>query len=260
MTKKTTKKSLNTTVKRTFFSPFKNSQFQTILGIFLLFFSIFLTIAFISFFFHWQDDQSTLTELTNKAVTSKNLLGKIGAKLSHVFIYQGFGLATFFIPYLVFISGWFQLLNKPLSKLIYKWNWNLILMLWLSITLGFLSQKYALLAGVIGFEINQYLSAFIGKTGLAIVLFFLFLAYIVVRFKVTPESIAKKFPKKEKKTNQEKTAVDSKTTETTEEKVAKTTSEEKTSFKTPLENLQPTIKNYSKVSTEEASESGSSCW
>ena len=81
----------------------KTRQAQTILGIFLILFSAFLCIAFISFFFNWQEDQSTLTQLADKTVKSKNLLGKIGANLSHFFIYKSFG--NVFLPFCSVVSG-----------------------------------------------------------------------------------------------------------------------------------------------------------
>ena len=57
---------------------FKSRQIQTVIGSFLLFFSLFLFVAFISFFFSWQEDQSILNEFSNTAVQGKNLLGKVG--------------------------------------------------------------------------------------------------------------------------------------------------------------------------------------
>jgi S-DNA-T family DNA segregation ATPase FtsK/SpoIIIE len=57
-------------------------------------------------------------------------------------------------------------------------------MLLVSISLGFLPEKFALISGIIGFEINQYFQDFVGKTGLIIFLIFFFIAYIVARYKV----------------------------------------------------------------------------
>ena len=56
---------------------FKSRQIQTVIGSFLLFFSLFLLVAFISFFFSWQEDQSIINEFSNKTVQGKNLLGKV---------------------------------------------------------------------------------------------------------------------------------------------------------------------------------------
>ncbi len=239
MTKKVKKGSKNpviSTKKVSVFSFFKNRQTQTIIGSFLILFAFFLLIAFISFFFNWQEDQSTLGQFTDKAVKSHNLLGKLGSKLSHLFIYKGFGVGAFMIPFLLFISGLYWLFNTKISKIIISCNWGLLSMLWISISLGFVQKKYALLSGVIGFEVNEYLRTFIGKIGLAIILFFFFIAYLVIRFKITPESIVKIFPKREKKSissfNKESTIL----TDDAKSKLS-------------VENLQSPIQKHSNIGT-----------
>ena len=151
--------------KTSVFSYLKSRNIKTLFSIFLILFSVFLCIAFISFFFNWQEDQSTLNYLTDKTVKSKNLLGKIGAHLSNFFIYEGFGIAAFIIPFQIFLTGFFTLVQKKFSKIIISWNWGLLSMVWISIAFGFLNENYALLSGVVGFEINNYLQTFIGKTG-----------------------------------------------------------------------------------------------
>ena len=101
-----------------------NRQTQTVFGVFLILFSLFLSIAFFSFFFSWQEDQSILTQFTDKTVISKNLLGKVGAKLSHFFIFDGFGVAAFILPALLFITGFYGLFKIKLQRIVKSWNWN----------------------------------------------------------------------------------------------------------------------------------------
>ena len=174
----------NTERKPSVFAFLKTKQTQTIFGSFLMLFSIFLCIAFVSFFFNWQEDQSTIHQLSNRAVKSENLLGKIGANLGHFFIYKGFGIAAFIVSFQLFSTGFSILLKRKLSKIIISWNWGLTAMLLVSISLGFLHEKFALISGIIGFEINQYSQDFVGKTGLIILLIFFFIAYIALRYKV----------------------------------------------------------------------------
>ncbi len=45
---------------------FGNRQTQTIIGLFIVVFSIFLFFSFISYLFNWQDDQSQLAQFSNK--------------------------------------------------------------------------------------------------------------------------------------------------------------------------------------------------
>ena len=229
-----------------------NRQTHTVFGLFLVIFSIFLCIAFFSFFFSWQADQSTLTQFTDKTITTKNLLGKIGAKLSHFFIYDGFGLAALIIPVLLFVSGLYWLFKISFKRVLKTWNVGVLIMLWLAISFGFISKKYIILAGVIGLEVNEYLQTFLGKTGLTLVLGFLFLTYIVIRFKVTPESVISKFKSKEKLHNKEETTEKPLEEEILEnEFILEDNQKPSSEFEKSVTNLQPTISNFSEVKKEE---------
>jgi len=256
--KTSTKKVVNSLDKKPNILAFlKSRQTQTILGIFLVLFALFLVIAFISFFFNWQEDQSTIAKLANKTVTSKNLLGKIGANLSHFFIYNGFGIAAFIIAFQLFLTGAYILLKRKLSKIIISWNWALLTILWLAVSFGFLHQKYALLSGIIGFEINDFIQTFIGKTGLVILLVFLLFTYLVIRYKVTFDTYLENL--KTKRAEREATAaldledIDTQNVKTTSTKEVEETKEiitdkkEKSEFELSLENLKPTITNHSDV-------------
>ena len=126
---------------------FKSRRTQTVMGSFLILFSVFLLIAFISFFYTWQQDQSIIEQFANKLIVPENLLGKVGASLSYFFIYKGVGVASFCITYLVFITGLFFLFRTKLSALVIRWNWGILFLLWISISFGFVDKKYDLLAG-----------------------------------------------------------------------------------------------------------------
>ncbi|WP_271406097.1 DNA translocase FtsK [Tenacibaculum soleae] len=227
-----------------------NKHNQTILGAFLVLFSIFLTVAFISFFFSWQDDQSTLSQFSNKAIPTKNLLGKIGAKLSNFFIYKGFGLGAFVIPVTLLLTGARILLQTNLKRIIISWNWGLLIMLWFSIALGFVEKTYAILSGIIGFELNEYLQTFLGKTGLIILLLFFLIAYLIIRYSITPEKISEKI-----KTNNTPLANETitKTEASAFNNVAPKPEDQntisKSDFELSVEDLQPTITKHSEVKT-----------
>ena len=224
---------------------FKSRQTQTVIGSFLILFSIFLFVAFISFFFSWQEDQSVINEFSNKSVQGKNLLGKVGANLSHFFIYQGLGLGAFAIPYLVFLSGLFWLFKTKLSKMIVSFNWGIISMVWTSLVLGLFFKSSTLLTGIIGYEINEYLQLFIGKTGLGIILFFMFVAYLTIKFKITPEFIINRF--KPKKTDPQ--VIDQEIELEPSIPVEESNSSENSEFELSVKNLKPTIQNHSEVQT-----------
>ena len=79
-----------------------------IAGAVSLFVSLFLFIAFISYFFTWENDQSEIRKgfsFFNDKVIVQNLLGVLGAFISHFFIYKGFGVASLLICTFFFIVG-----------------------------------------------------------------------------------------------------------------------------------------------------------
>jgi len=251
----TQKKTSSSIIKNDIFSFLKTRQTKTVIAVFLILFAVFLTIAFISFFFTWQEDQSTLNYLSDKTIKSENLLGKIGASLSHFFIYDGFGFAAFILSFQIFLTGVFILLKKKFGKIIVSWNWQLFLTLWLSVTLGFVDEKNALAAGVIGFEINSYLQTFIGKTGLIILLTFLIITYIIARYKVTFDSLIEKYKqnvaarKIEEEESISENLVESEEN-LKEEEISETiplTTDKKSSFEVKKEDLKPTISKHSDV-------------
>ena len=245
-------------IKRSFFAFLKTKQTQTIFGFFLMLFSLFLCIAFISFFFNWQEDQSTIHQLSNRAVKSENLLGKIGANLGHFFIYKGFGIAAFIVSFQLFSTGFSILLKRKLSKIIISWNWGLTAMLLVSISLGFLHEKFALISGIIGFEINQYSQDFVGKTGLIIFLIFFFIAYIVARYKVNFDGFINRL--KQKREDKDQRIKDESKASTIEEGTKTSEKEEvlidnslnseannKSEFEKSVIDLKPTISKHSDV-------------
>ena len=221
-------------------------------------FSLFLCIAFVSFFFNWQEDQSTIHQLSNRAVKSENLLGKIGANLGHFFIYKGFGIAAFIVSFQLFSTGFSILLKRKLSKIIISWNWGLTAMLLVSISLGFLHEKFALISGIIGFEINQYSQDFVGKTGLIIFLIFFFIAYIVARYKVNFDGFINRL--KQKREDKDQRVKDESKVPAIEE-VSKSSEKEevlienslnletnnKSEFEKSVIDLKPTISKHSEV-------------
>ena len=115
----------------------KRQQRKVLLGAGLILISILLTISFISYFFTWQADFSTLDSLSDKVVTSKNLLNKLGAYVGHLFIYKGFGFAALLFSYLIGLTGLKLFLQWSTKKLITIWAWGLAHMLWLSIAIGY---------------------------------------------------------------------------------------------------------------------------
>lgn len=193
--KSTTKKKRNNRIV----SFFKSQQTHLIFGVFLMLFSIFLLISFFSFFSNWQADHSLLTQFAERNQEAKNLLGKIGAQISHLFIYKGFGLASFILPIALFFTGLVAAFDLQLKLLQKVWFWGLTFMVWISLALGFFLPNEPLFGGVVGFELNDFMNDYIGKTGVFFILLFSLLAYLISRFQITPQLIKDKMPKRKLK-------------------------------------------------------------
>jgi S-DNA-T family DNA segregation ATPase FtsK/SpoIIIE len=170
---------------------FSNEKFRFILGVLVLLVSVYFLIAFISFLFYGAADQSKLdlkwSELVFKSdVKVENKAGKTGAWLSEVIINRGFGLGSFFFIYLMIITG-FKILGRNLVKYRKNFVYSIVLLLWLSVTLGLIFTKtdggmsiYP--GGKYGFVMGNWLSSLIGVAGVVLVLFVAALILIVIRF------------------------------------------------------------------------------
>ncbi len=166
-----------------------NRQQQIVWGAFCTLIAVLLFVAFLSYFQTWKIDQSALEEITNKEVTTKNSIRKVGATVSHLFIYQGVGIGAFFIAFMVFITGVSHFINSGVNKLGVRWIWTLLLSLWIAIALALILPKYPLLSGVTGFEANALLVYYIGPLGVASILLLIAITFLVYQLKWKPEQV-----------------------------------------------------------------------
>ena len=194
MAKKKKKSTPASTKKSSGLRPSK--QNKVILGSLLILLSLALFFSFASYYFTWQDDQSTLSEFADRNAQAKNLLNKFGAGVSHFFMYKGFGLASFVFPYLLCITGLYLFLSIELKGLLGKWVWGLVFLLWTSVALGFFASDFPLLGGLVGYEMNDFLQDYIGKIGVMLLLLFGLTVIMVRLFKLTPDDIAQYFKSK----------------------------------------------------------------
>lgn len=173
-----------------------SKQNKIILGSLLILLSMALFFSFVSFYFTWQEDQSLLSEFSDRNEEAKNLLNKFGASVSHFVVYKGFGIASLIFTVLLCITGLYYFLSLEKKGLFKKWIWGLIFMIWISIALGFLADSQPLLGGLVGYEMNDFLQDYTGKIGVVLLLLF-GLTFILVRFfKFTPDGMARVFKAK----------------------------------------------------------------
>ena len=162
------------------------SKFKVVFGYILLFSSLVLFTSFISYIFNWKIDQSNVDMIFDRDVEVENLLGKTGAYISHLFIYKLFGISSFILPIILFVSSYYILFNKKIFDLFGKINWLLLLLIWTTILSGFLRSYFPVQSGLVGFEVNLFLESYIGRTGILLILIFSFVISISILFSVTP--------------------------------------------------------------------------
>jgi len=165
------------------------NKFKVILGYIFLFLSVTLFTSFISYMYNWKVDQSSIGSLFDRNIEVENILGKIGASISHFFIYNLFGISSFIFPVILFISSYYLLFNKKILELFKRINWLLILTIWTTLLTGYLSNYFPIQTGIVGFEINSFLKTYIGITGILLIISFIFILSIAVLWNITPNSI-----------------------------------------------------------------------
>ena len=156
-------------------------------GLFLL--GLLLIISFVSYSLNWKEDYSSLESFFDRSVPAKNILSKVGALVSHLFIYQGVGFASLLFSYLLCLSGFKLFFDRNTEKILSNWSWGISHIIWLTIFLGYLFPSDPIYCGIVGYELNLFLKTYVGEIGVLAILIFFFLCFIVIQLKWTPENI-----------------------------------------------------------------------
>ena len=242
------RKSTTTTTQKRFSKltfTLTNSQ-RLVLGSFLVILGILLFVSLLSYLFTGESDQSILGDFTNRSVETNNWLSKVGAWISHLLIYKGFGISSLIFSGLLFLSGISVLANSSKKRLWRHWFWGTLVIIWGSMLFGFGFDMAPKLGGVIGYELNVFLQDYVGKIGTALLLIFCFIVYIALRFKVGPQQIARLFVRT-KNEFQSEMSVENHSSASNTEILSKEDDSIKSTFEVPLENLEPTISNHSSI-------------
>ena len=176
-----------------------NSSQKLFIGSSLIVISFVLFISFTSYFFSGNSDQSTLIQFTNKDVNPENWMSKVGAFLADLFLHKGFGISSYIICFLTFISGLFVLMDSNKAKLIKHWFWGILIMVWISLLFGLINLETGKFSGIVGFESNLFLKSYIGNIGTSFLLLLSAIFYLTFRLKVGVDSFKNWFTFKSKK-------------------------------------------------------------
>lgn len=166
----------------------KDERTHKIAGTVSLLVSLFLFIAFASYLFTWREDQDKVFKgasilWPSAGVKTTNLLGNIGAYISHQFFYNAFGLASFLFCTLFFVMGVNALFGKKIFSVWRNVRYLIVGVLFFSVAFAFFAgaNQFAW-GGAMGTMISDWLVSLIGKIGTAAVLLLGGLAYFIWRF------------------------------------------------------------------------------
>jgi len=177
----------------------KDERTWKILGLSSLLISIFLIIAFISYFLTWRQDFVQVSRgvaiLKDFDTTAENLLGKTGALVSHLFIYKLFGVASLLICTFFFVVGVNLLWRRRVFSIWRNLKYVTLGMLAVSTILAFILRKEEFSwGGGVGNVISDWLLASLGFIGASAVLLLVVVAYLIWQFNPVfsfPKKLAK---------------------------------------------------------------------
>jgi S-DNA-T family DNA segregation ATPase FtsK/SpoIIIE len=175
------------------FAFFKDERFHKVLGLFFLLAAFYFLFAFISFLLTWERDFSNFSNsafdyIFNKNAPSENWMGRAGAYLSYLFIYNWFGAASFLFVLLFLVTGLKLFLNIKLLPIGLTYKYTFFGLIWFSVALGYIFYKkaeYNILGGVFGHESNVWLQGILGNIGAGILLVFSLLSFLIIAFNLS---------------------------------------------------------------------------
>lgn len=178
-------------------------RYKVLVGILFFLFAVAMLLSFVSYFLYGEYDQSELDAFTNREEPVYNWLGKFGAWLANLFLYHGFGAASFILIRFFFLFGAYLVLDLPAGKLKKTLFWDLFLIIIVSVLFGFFNPYLPELGGVIGYEVNLFMQDYLGKTGTMLVLIFGLFTFLLLRVKISPDAIKSLFEKKHREPEEE---------------------------------------------------------
>ena len=169
----------------------KDERTEKIAGAVSLLFAVFLFVAFTSYMFTWQEDQDKVHQFGVRIfavndVRVYNLLGVLGAYIAHLFIYNGFGLASYLLCSFFFVLGVNLMTGKNVFSLKRNLRYVIVGVIVFSTLLSFVAQNSIFSwGGAVGELLNAWLIKWIGSFGTGAVIFIILFAYIIWRFNPT---------------------------------------------------------------------------
>jgi S-DNA-T family DNA segregation ATPase FtsK/SpoIIIE len=174
-----------------------------LVGILGLFLGLYLTIAFTSYLFTWRIDQDKVLQfswslLLESDIEMANWLGRLGAIISNMFFYWGFGLPSYVFIAILGVGGMALIQRQPFRLYWPKFRLWILLMVVFSVFLEFVAGDGASFpwGGAFGEAVSEWLISFVGTIGMILLLIFVLVGTIIWNFnpnfnEMTPQGAVK---------------------------------------------------------------------
>ena len=172
---------------------FRSETVHFVIGLVLVIISVYLLLAFSSFFFTGAADQSIIDggsaqELISTNNGVKNYAGSRGAQLASYLINDCFGVSSFLILVFLAVAG----LKLMRVRVVRLWKWFIgcsLMLVWFSVFFGFVfvdqyKDSFLYLGGMHGYNVSNWLVSQVGVPGvwlLLLVTAICFLIYLSAR-------------------------------------------------------------------------------
>jgi S-DNA-T family DNA segregation ATPase FtsK/SpoIIIE len=166
----------------------RDERLPKIFGAVLIMTAIYLAIAFVSYLYTWKIDQDKVLKfswgmLLQGDLNVQNWLGRLGAIISNMFFYWGFGLPSMIFVVLITRLGFDLIRRKSLIPFMVFARNSFVIMAFFSLLLEFIFRRSEFTwGGAFGESTCFWLTNFIGQIGLFFLLLFTMGAYIMWRF------------------------------------------------------------------------------
>ena len=166
----------------------RDERTHKVMGVFFLMLSVYCFIAFTSYLFTWEDDQDKIFHYSTRElffgdVKVDNLLGRLGAYVSHNFFFYGVGIAAYLFCYFFFIIGINFIVGRRVFRIWRSVKYILFGVLFISMTMAFVAGGGNFpWGGALGDALNKWTTGFVGKTGTALLLLVVGFSWLIWKF------------------------------------------------------------------------------
>ena len=167
---------------------FRSETVHFVIGLVLVIFSVYLLLAFSSFFFTGAADQSIIDggsaqELISTNNGVKNYAGSRGAQLASYLINDCFGVSSFLILVFLAVAG----LKLMRVRVVRLWKWFIgcsLMLVWFSVFFGFVfvdqyKDSFLYLGGMHGYNVSNWLVSQVGVPGVWLLLLVTAICFLI---------------------------------------------------------------------------------